>query len=65
MLLWNRIAIFNGGIDIYINGVWYGFHWNWQRFPLFDVIWRHRKCNSVHEYGVIICGLWLWIKIDT
>lgn len=64
MLLWNRIAFCNG-IDINIKGTWYGLHYNWQRIPLFDIINKHRKCNSVHEYGIIIFGLWLWIKIDT
>jgi hypothetical protein len=52
------------GFDINIKGVWYGFHWYWQSLPLFDIIDNHRKCNSIREYGVILFGLWLYIKID-
>jgi hypothetical protein len=52
------------GIDIWISGAWYGLHWYWQSIPLFDVICVHRKMNTVHEYGLIIFGLWVYIRID-
>jgi len=55
----------NNGIDIYINNTWYGIHYYWQRIPLFDIINSHRKCNTVHSYGIIVFGLWLYLKIDT
>jgi hypothetical protein len=55
---------FVNGIDIYINNKWYGIHFNWQCDPLFDIINCHRKCNTVHEYGIIIFGFWIYVKID-
>ena len=64
MILWNRLAIYRGGIDINISGGWYGLHYYWQRYPLFDVIYGQKKCGSIHEYGIIIFGLWLWAKVD-
>jgi len=52
------------GLDIYINGAWYGLHYYWQSNPLFDLIYAHRKNNTIHEYGFIFFGLWLYFKID-
>jgi hypothetical protein len=52
------------GIDIYIKGTWYGVHYFWQSIPLFGIINHHRKCNTIHEYGIIFLGLWLYFKID-
>jgi hypothetical protein len=63
MKLKQRI-IFLDGIDIYINEVWYGIHFYWQSIPLFGIINSHRKCNTLHEYGFIFFGLWIFIKID-
>jgi|WetSurMetagenome_2_1015567.scaffolds.fasta_scaffold958280_2 hypothetical protein len=59
----NRVC-FHKGIDIYIKDVWCGIHFNWQSIPFFDIINHHRKCNTIHEYGIIIFGLWIYIKID-
>ena len=56
--------VFVNGVDVYVFGKWYGVHWYWQSDPLFDIINSHRKCNTVHEYGIIVFGLWLYIKID-
>lgn len=63
MMLWNRIAFVNG-IDIRFGETWYGLHYHWQSIPLFSFICGHRKCNTVHSYGVIIFGLWLYLRID-
>lgn len=63
MRLTNRIVL-HDGIDIAIRGAWYGFHWYWQSIPLFDIINTHTKCNSVHKYGIVLFGLWLYIRID-
>jgi hypothetical protein len=52
------------GIDFYIINTWYGLHYFWQLYPFFDLIYRHRKCNTIHEYGVILFGLNLYFKID-
>lgn len=60
---WNRFYL-NNGIDININHVWYGLHYFWQSDPLFGIINSHRKCNTVHEYGIIVFGLWLTYKKD-
>ena len=60
----NRIVFVNGGIDICIKNVWYGIHSYWQSNPLFDWIHNHTKCNSVHKYGIIFLGLWIYIRID-
>jgi len=59
----NRVC-FHKGIDICIKGVWYGVHYYWQSNPLFGIIDHHRKYNTIHEYGIIIFGLWVYIKID-
>ena len=63
MILFNRIA-FVDGIDIHIFGRWIGLHYYWQSIPLFDIINSHRKSNTVHCYGIIIFGLWLYLKVD-
>jgi hypothetical protein len=55
---------FNKGFDINILRTWYGLHYYWQCSPLFDIINSHRKMNTLHEYGIIIFGLWLYIRID-
>ena len=64
MILFKRIALFWTGLDLYVFNTWYGFYVYWQSYPLFDLIYHHRKSNTVHEYGIIIFGLWLYIKID-
>ena len=64
MIIFNKIAFVNGGIDIYINNVWYGIHSYWQSSPLFDLIYNHKKLNTVHEYGFIFFGVWIYIRID-
>ena len=63
MKMFNRI-VFYQGIDIYIKEKWYGIHFYWQEDPLFDIIHAHKKCNTVHEYGIIVFGLWVYIRID-
>lgn len=60
----NRV-VWCKGLDIHVNGTWYGLHYYWQSNPLFDYIKHHRKCNSICEYGIIIFGLWLYVKIDS
>lgn len=52
------------GVDIRFHNAWYGIHWYWQSYPLFDIINNHRKCNTIHEYGFIIFGLLVYFKID-
>jgi len=52
------------GFDFNVKHVWYGLHWYWQEYPLFEIINRHRKSNSIHEYGFIVFGCWLYMKID-
>lgn len=61
--VWNRFYWIEG-IDINIKDTWYGVHYFWQVCPLFGIINSHRKCNTVHEWGIIIFGLWLYIRID-
>lgn len=63
MKIGKYIAIVDG-IDIWIRGTWYGFNYYWQSDPLFGYIHHIRKMRSVHEYGIIIFGLWLYFKID-
>jgi hypothetical protein len=55
---------FNKGFDINVFHTWYGLHYYWQSSPLFDIINSHRKMNTLHKYGIIIFGLWLYIRID-
>lgn len=52
------------GFDVYFYNRWGGLHYYWQSNPLFDLIYHHRKCNTIHEYGIIVFGLWLYLKID-
>ena len=65
MILLNKVAFTRYGIDLYVNGSWYGIHTYWQSIPLFDWIHNHKKCNSVHEYGFIFMGVWVYLRIDT
>lgn len=55
---------FNRGVDVYVNNKWYGFHYYWQSNPLFDIINSHRKCNTLHEWGVVVMGLWIYWRVD-
>ena len=64
MKIKQHICINKLGIDISVRRVWYGLHWYWQSIPLFDIIYYHTKCNSVHKYGIVIFGLWIYFKID-
>lgn len=52
------------GFDIYLKDTWYGLHYYWQSIPFFGIINVHRKCNTIHEYGITIFGLNLYFKID-
>jgi len=69
MILANRFALHcfsrHLGFDVHIFGSWYGFWLYWQESPLFGIINSHRKGGTVHEYGVIIFGLWVSVKKDT
>lgn len=58
-------AFDGSGIDVKINNSpWYGIHFYWQSMPIFGTINHHTKLNSIHKYGIIIFGLWIYIKID-
>lgn len=63
-MLFNRIVVGLGGFDLLVNGTWYGIHCFWQSIPMFGTIVSHRKCDSVHEYGLIAFGLQVYFKID-
>jgi len=66
MILFNRLALYQYGIDVYVFNAWRGIYFHWQR-PLLDfgIINSHRKGNTLHEYGVVVFGLWLAFKLDT
>lgn len=64
MKILNRICFTFFGVDVYISNTWYGIHFYWQEYPLFDTICSHTKCNTVHKYGLIIFGLWIYFRID-
>lgn len=63
MVFFNKIA-FSNGIDIFIKEKWIGLHYYWQSIPLFNFINTHTKMNTVYKYGIILFGLWLYIRID-
>ena len=70
MKIFKWLHISRYGFDIHLPigknywGTWYGLHWYWQSYPLFEIIHSHRKCNSLHQYGIIVFGLWVYWSID-
>jgi hypothetical protein len=63
MKLFGKIVICDG-LDVYMFNRWIGLHYYWQSIPLFGIINSHRKCNTLHQYGVVFFGLWLYLRID-
>jgi hypothetical protein len=59
-----KLIINKNGFDLRINNCWYGIHWFWQEYPLFGIVNIHRKCNTIHEYGIVLFGFNLYYKID-